>query len=489
MDATLWMVIAICAAPIGLGLALVDGLGRGVPERAVRVVAEGVGALVFGMLVVRWGLGLPWPGPSITLGPLHADLGGPLSGPGVGFALWGTAATLIASRAARDYLHREPGYPRFQAGLLVFLGALLLVALSDDLLGVFLGWELFGVSSAMLIGWRTGRQEAARSGLAAWLYNRVGDAGFLLALGAAWAASRTTSISALASDPPSLLASAVLGLGLALAAAAKSGLPPFSPWLSSAVEGPTPSSALYYAAVMVHAGPVLMLRIGDLGLARAAAGPWLLCAGVAGALWGTWTAAATSDIKRSVVHAGVAQSGWIAIELALGWDELAGFHALCHGTLRGWQLLRAPSWRDLVADGAAQPWVPRSAAWLGVDPHHAAEGLGLRAFVERAVVTPLRSASRSWARMDAEFVDAPSDLMRVRSGGHLPPVEAVLDRAAALADWVEARLFHAALFEGVPALAQRVGHALGRLDDALRLSWVAPAIVLGLLALARGGAS
>jgi hypothetical protein len=477
----------MCAAPVGLGLALVDGLGRGVSERTVRIVAEGVAAVVAVLLVRCWALSLPWPGPTMALGALQVDFGGPVSGAGGWFALWGTAATWLALRAARDYLHREPGYPRFQAGLLVFLGALLLVSLSDDLLGIFLGWELFGVSSAMLIGWRTARHEAAMSGLAAWLYNRVGDAGFLLALGAAWAASHTTSLSALAHDPPSLLPSAVLGIGLALAAVAKSGLPPFSPWISSAVEGPTPSSALYYAAVMVHAGPVLMLRLGNDSLARAAASPWLLCAGAAALVWGTWVAAATSDIKRSLVHAGVAQGGLIAIELALGWDDVALVHAIGHGTLRGWQVLRAPSWRDLVADGAAASWAPRAAVWLKVNPHQAADGLGLRAWVQRAFVAPLVAASRSWARMDAEFVDAPSDLMRVRTAGHLPPVEAVLDRAAAWADGVEARVFHAALFEGVPALAQRVGQALGRLDDALRLSWVAPAIVLGLLALALGG--
>jgi hypothetical protein len=487
MDAILGVGTAAAAAPVGLGLALADGLGVGLSERTVRWVSEGVGWLVVVNLWGRWLLGLDWPGVSLSIGAWQAHFGGRLSGPGAVFALWGSVGTLIALRAARDYLHREPGYARFQAGLLVFLGALLLVALSDDLVGAFLGWELLGVSSALLVGWRAGRAEAGLSGLGAWLYNRVGDAGFMAALAAGWAASHTTSLSALSARAPSLLPSAVLGSGLAIAAVAKSGLPPFSAWISRAVEGPTPSSALYYAAVMVHAGPVLLLRLGDSHLARAAAQPWLLCAGGAAVVWGTWVAAATSDVKRSIVHAGVAQGGIIAIEIALGWDTLALAHALAHGTLRGWQLLRAPSWRDLVADRAASPWVPPLARALGVDPHRAAEGLGLDALVRRTVVAPLLGASRSWARMDAEIVDAPSDLLRVRVGGHLPPVEAVLDRAAALADRLEARVFHAALFEGVPALAHRVGGALGRVDDALRLPWVAPALVLSVLALALGG--
>jgi NADH:ubiquinone oxidoreductase subunit 5 (subunit L)/multisubunit Na+/H+ antiporter MnhA subunit len=130
---------------------------------------------------------------------------------------------------------------------------------------------------------------------------------------------------------------------LFLAAAGKAAQVPFSGWLPRAMEGPTPSSAIFYGAISIHAGAYLLLRIQPL-LAQS---PWasalVVIIGIVTALQGTIVGRAAADAKTSLAYASLTQVGVIFVEIGLGWKWIAVVHILGHATVRTLQFLRAPS--------------------------------------------------------------------------------------------------------------------------------------------------
>jgi NADH:ubiquinone oxidoreductase subunit 5 (subunit L)/multisubunit Na+/H+ antiporter MnhA subunit len=149
--------------------------------------------------------------------------------------------------------------------LCLFLAGIQLVLLAGNGLLAFVGWEMCGIASFLLIGYTWQRPVATGNALFAFVTNRGGDAGFLLALGfaAAWLGSfEWPAITA--AKQISVADMRLIALGFMLAALAKSAQLPFTPWISRALEGPTPSSAIFYGAVMVHAGVYLLLRLEPL---------------------------------------------------------------------------------------------------------------------------------------------------------------------------------------------------------------------------------
>lgn len=133
---------------------------------------------------------------------------------------------------------------------------MLLLVLSGNAVGTFIGWEIAGLCSYLLIAYYYERPVAAQNATRVFVTNRIGDAAFLLGIGLsyAWAGdvnwARLTSASAQLSTGQAT----VIALCFAVAACVKSAQIPFTPWLARAMEGPTPSSAIFYGAVMVHAG-------------------------------------------------------------------------------------------------------------------------------------------------------------------------------------------------------------------------------------------
>lgn len=256
--------------------------------------------------------------------------------------LWLTVSLggLVGAFSA-PYLHQDEGFHRFYFLLLVFIFGLECVALGEGLDLVFVGWELLGLSSALLIAFFQRRKAPVENGLRAYAFYRMSDLALLLGIVFLHHLTDSTSLGSLSTVP----SSAVLALGalLIFGAMAKGGIFPLTSWLPRAMEGPTPSSAIFYGALSIHASPFLLLRISPLLEQRMALQLAVIGLGVITAIHASMVGRTQTDIKTSLGYASVAQVGVIWIWVGLGWYELAAIHTFSHAILRTWQLLRAPS--------------------------------------------------------------------------------------------------------------------------------------------------
>ncbi len=256
---------------------------------------------------------------------------------------------LIGSFSSR-YLHREAGYLRFFLLLHVFaFGAEAAFAAGSFNL-LIVGWELVGLSSVMLIAFFNQRMAPVKNAIRAFAIYRVTDIGLLLGVfllhHAAGSASCTLLFHGIwpQQDTP-------LGAGTAtavaicflLAAAGKSAQAPFSGWLPRAMEGPTPSSAIFYGGISVHLGVYLLLRAAPIIQKSPVAPALVVFVGLVTAILATLSARTASDAKTSLALATLGQLGVIFTEAGLGFERLALLHLTAHAIIRTLQFLRAPS--------------------------------------------------------------------------------------------------------------------------------------------------
>ncbi len=270
--------------------------------------------------------------------------------------------TQLIGRFSVNYLHREPGFARFFLLLALFATGMLLLVEAGSIDLLFIGWEMVGLTSAMLIAFFQERTTPVRSGLKAFTIYRLCDVGLLLAvvLMHHWLGSAEW-VEALGMRPwpgqevsLAVVPATVLGLCLLLAAMGKSAQFPFSSWLPRAMEGPTPSSALFYGALSVHAGLYLLLRAAPLLDRSPVASMALVGVGLLTALHATLVWRVQTDVKSALAYAVLTQVGLMFVEVGLGWYRLALVHLVAHASLRCLQLLRAPSaLREVQARHAA----------------------------------------------------------------------------------------------------------------------------------------
>jgi len=260
------------------------------------------------------------------------------------FSLLAGALTALVGRFSRTYLHKEPGFARFYVLLGIFGTGTQLVAFAGALDLFFAGWELIGISSALFIGFFHEREMPARSAVRAFATYRLCDAGLLIAMVTTHELLGSTRLSVL-SQAHTLAPVAVTAIGalFLLSAMGKSAQLPFSGWLPRAMEGPTPSSALFYGGVSVHAGIYLMLRVAPVIEAAPLVAGMGVVVGLSTALYATIVTRTHTDAKGALAHATLAQIGLILAELSLGLRTLALVHLVCHALLRSWQFLRAPN--------------------------------------------------------------------------------------------------------------------------------------------------
>jgi len=258
---------------------------------------------------------------------------------------------LIAIRFSVNYLHREKGFQRFFMVLSLFSSGMLLIILAGNGVLTFVGWELAGISSFLLIGYTIDRPVATANANYAFITNRVGDAGFILALYLTFSyigSSDWVDIINHSAEQSTLHLGMMLG-GFLLAAMAKSALFPFSAWISRALEGPTPSSAIFYGSLMVHAGVYLIIRLEFL-FQQVPMLMWtLVLIGVLTALYGWLSALVQTDVKSSLMFSTTAQIGLMFVECGLGWFELAAWHLALHAIWRAWQFLSSPALMHMVS--------------------------------------------------------------------------------------------------------------------------------------------
>lgn len=248
----------------------------------------------------------------------------------------------LIGQFSATYLHRERGFLRFFLLLHLFaFGSLLAFAAgSFDLLAG--GWELVGITSVLLIGFFQLRAAPVENGLRVFAVYRASDIGLLVGLFAMhhWAgtASFDAGLPRLAGSQP-----VIVGLLLLLAASGKAAQVPFSEWLPRAMEGPTPSSAIFYGAISIHAGAYLLLRTQPLIAQSKLACALVILIGLVTAIQGTIVGRASADAKTSLAYASLTQVGLIFVEIGFGWTFIAVTHILGHATVRTMQFLRSPS--------------------------------------------------------------------------------------------------------------------------------------------------
>lgn len=262
-------------------------------------------------------------------------------------------------RFSRNYLHREDGYFRFIFLLSILLFGLLIVSFARSLDLLFAGWELVGTASVLLISYFFDKPQPVAHALKAIISYRLCDMGILAA--SAWAHHHLHStdfvlIPTLLEHAHDSLGVIVIGGFIIWASLAKAGQLPMSSWLPTAMEGPTPSSAIFYGALSVHLGPFLLLRFHQFFVHF----PVLLVAigliGATTAVYASLVGRTRSDAKTMLAYATITQVGLINVEIALGFTNFALFHIVTHASFRTYQFLRSSSLiQDFVENPIVEP--------------------------------------------------------------------------------------------------------------------------------------
>lgn len=257
----------------------------------------------------------------------------------------------VVGEFTRRYLHREDGYARFFLYYAMFFSGMVLSSLAGTIETLFVGWEMVGLSSALLVAYFHERENPVRNGQRVWSIYRLSDAALLIAaitmhhmvgegdFGGLMNSGIWPEGTAAVSSGQALL----VGTLLLIAAAGKSALFPFSGWLPRAMEGPTPSSAIFYGALSVHLGAYLLLRLSPLLEASLLLQVMVIVLGGVSAVCGAMMSRVQNDVKVSLAYASLTQVGIIVVEIGLGLRYLALVHIMGHATLRTMQLLRAPT--------------------------------------------------------------------------------------------------------------------------------------------------
>jgi NADH-quinone oxidoreductase subunit L len=267
------------------------------------------------------------------------------------YLLVGALLTFLITVYSRYYLHREAGYKRFFNIILFFYLGYNLIIFSGNFETLFIGWEILGVSSFLLIAFYRDRYLPVKNAVKVFSIYRIGDVGLILAM---WLSHHLwhENISFFKMNNYELvhtqlsthsLVGIFISLMILISAAAKSAQLPFSSWLPRAMEGPTPSSAIFYGSLSVHIGAFLLMRTFHFWEHQFSIRILIGVLGLITSLMATLTARVQSSVKSQIAYSSIAQIGLIFIEIALGFETLALVHVAGNAFLRTYQLLVSPS--------------------------------------------------------------------------------------------------------------------------------------------------
>ncbi len=341
-----------------LGTLIISLFGTRLGKRAVSILAPAMVFLSFAVAVAAFValLGLPaeernhevtlwqW----MAVGTFSVDIALLLDQLSVTMALVVTGVGFLIHVYSAGYMHDDVRVPRYFAFLNLFILMMLTLVLANNYLLLFVGWEGVGLASYLLIGFWFEKPAAADAGKKAFIVNRIGDFGLLLAIMFIWTgvgSLRFTDVFALAPEvwaAGSAVAGAVTMLML-LAATGKSAQIPLYVWLPDAMEGPTPVSALIHAATMVTAGVYMIARSATLFDLAPTTGNWVAWVGVLTAFFAGTIALTQTDLKRILAYSTVSQLGFMFIAVGVGAYAAGIFHLATHAFFKALLFLSAGS--------------------------------------------------------------------------------------------------------------------------------------------------
>lgn len=263
----------------------------------------------------------------------------------------GALLTFMITIYSRYYMHREKGYKRFFSTILFFYSGYSITVTAGNIETLFVGWEILGASSFLLIAFYRDRYLPVKNAVKVFSVYRIGDVGLIMAM---WATHHLfhENITFLKLSNYELvhhhlqshsLVGVFIAMMILLSAAAKSAQLPFSSWLPRAMEGPTPSSAIFYGSLSVHLGVFLLIRTFPFWEYQYSVRVFIGLLGLATSLVATSIAHVQSSVKSQIAYASIAQIGIIFLEVAAGFETLALFHFAGNAFLRTYQLLVSPS--------------------------------------------------------------------------------------------------------------------------------------------------
>ncbi|HSK22475.1 MAG TPA: NADH-quinone oxidoreductase subunit L [Egicoccus sp.] len=263
-----------------------------------------------------------------------------------------TGVGLLVHVYSLGYMHGDARYERFFAFLNLFLFSMLVLVLGSDLVTLFVGWELVGLSSYLLIGFWFEKAEYASAAKKAFITNRVGDVSFMIAMFLAFSVFGSLAFTDVLPAAGELSSGTALALVLLLlgGAAAKSAQIPLYVWLPDAMAGPTPVSALIHAATMVTAGVYLTVRMSPVLVQSVPGMEVIAWIGIGTVLLGALIALRQDDIKKILAYSTVSQLGYMFVGVGVGAFREGIFHLVTHAFFKGLLFLAAGSVMHAMAN-------------------------------------------------------------------------------------------------------------------------------------------
>ncbi|GGL24432.1 NADH-quinone oxidoreductase subunit 5 family protein [Planomonospora parontospora] len=272
----------------------------------------------------------------VDTGSVPIALGLQLDGLSTAVAVLVTVVALAVQVYSIGYLHGDRRYPSYSAFVSLFTAAMLLVVYAADLIVLYVGWEIMGLCSYLLVGHWWEERANSRAAVKAFLVTRLGDVGFLFGIFVLGSAAGSFKVADVLAAVPDMSSGTVVAATMLLLAgvAGKSAQVPLHTWLPDAMAGPTPISALIHAATMVAAGIFLVARLYPVFLQAGPTLDVLAILAALGMLGAALAALAQDDLKRVLAYSTISQLAYMAAALAAGSDGAAVFHLITHGAFK-----------------------------------------------------------------------------------------------------------------------------------------------------------